>query len=121
MNFKNWNKYLTIGMFFLVSGKFFDYEQTLLLWVFLIIGLSFSSYGLYIFFRDKKNPSLKKPAQNFSKKSMQIAFGIFCVVLGMTTDSSNFIPAIFKYLIGAFFIFLGLFYSKNDIDKSKEQ
>lgn len=115
---KNWNKHITIGMFFLVSGKMFDHSQTFMVFLFLIIGLLFTAYGLYIFFRDKKNKTQIQTNPSITKKNGLLAFGGFCIVLGITSDSSNFIPAIYKYASGILFIFISLVYSPSKIDKT---
>tara|TARA_R110000868_G_C10766932_1_gene754381 strand:- start:246 stop:566 length:321 start_codon:yes stop_codon:yes gene_type:complete len=106
-------------MLFLVSGKLFDTTQTLLIYLFLIIGASFAFYGLYMFFRDKKKSKPIQTTSNYSKKSMLIAFGGFCIILGLTSDSSNSIPAIYKYLSGTIFIIVGVFFTHNEKDKTK--
>lgn len=51
---KNWNWYLTVGLVVLVSNKLIDYSKIILKWSILVIGICISSYGLYLFFRKKK-------------------------------------------------------------------
>lgn len=51
-----------------------------------------------------------------SKKSYIIIFGIICIILGLGTDFSNFIPAIFKYIVGIGFILYALFFIKKSND-----
>lgn len=51
---KNWNKYLAIGVGIWILGKFVDTSQTFLIYGILFLGLVFVSYGLVIFFKEKK-------------------------------------------------------------------
>lgn len=51
---KYWNKYLTIGVLILLSNKFIDYSEVILKWTILIVGISFASYGLFLFLKKKK-------------------------------------------------------------------
>ncbi len=110
---KNWNKYIIIGILFLTSVKSID--NIILGFSILIIGLSFASYGLVIFFRDKKNGRANKTFEPFNKKQTFILLGLFSIILGFSSDSTNYISASLKYGIGILFILIGLFYPKKMI------
>lgn len=55
------------------------------------------------------------------KKSGIIIFGIICIVLGLNTDGSNFIPSFFKYIIGACFVLYSLIFVKKNIDEDNKE